>query len=99
MSSDFMHRLAAQPYQTPEIPEHVLWRLAKHGRVAEARMRVVPIGSGRPELRIYVQHPTPEFQLGLSPVVKTNEKLDVLARQQRQLFEPKGLTAVYREDA
>ena len=42
------------------IPEHVIWRLTKNGRHAEARLRVV---AGRPELRIYVQHPTPGFQL------------------------------------
>ena len=54
-------------------------------------MRVVPIGQGRPELRIYVQHPTPEFQL-LWSLVTTDGELEALVCQQRQLFEAKGWT-------
>ena len=64
MSSEFMRRLAASHHEPTSIPEHVIWRLTKNGRLAEARMRMVPIGRGRPELRIYVRHPSPEFQVG-----------------------------------
>ena len=86
-----MRRLAAPPYETAEIPEQLIWWLTKNGRLAEARMRVVPIGQGRPELRIYVQHPTPEFQL-LWSLVTTDGELEALVCQQRQLFEAKGWT-------
>jgi hypothetical protein len=51
------------------------------------------IGNGRPELRIYVQHPTPAFQLLFSMVKATDEELEALARQQRQLFEANGWAA------
>ena len=88
-----MRRLAAPPYEITPIPEHVISRLPKNGRHAEARMRLVPWGDGsRPEFRLYVQHPTPEFQLVTSQVLTTDEELDGLARQQRQLFEAKGWT-------
>jgi hypothetical protein len=96
MSTDFMRGLAAPPDEITPIAEHVIWRLVKNGRFAEARMRIVPIGNGRPELRIYVQHPTPEFQLLTSQLLKTGEELDTLARQQRQLFEAKGWTVEAR---
>ena len=46
-----------------------------------------------PELRMYVQRPSPAFQLGWSHVVTTYEELDAVARQRRQLFEAKGWTA------
>jgi hypothetical protein len=35
------------------LTEHHLWTLRKGERTAEARTRIVPIGDGRPELRIY----------------------------------------------
>ena len=56
MSSDFMRRLQAKAIEDARIPEHVIWRLTKNGRFAEARMRIVPIGSGRPELRNLTCH-------------------------------------------
>jgi len=92
MSSEFQGRMASQPWEPPPIPEHVIWRLTKNSRLAEARMRIVPghRGGDRPEQRIYVQHPTPAFQLPWSQVTTTEDALDALARQQRQLFEAKG---------
>ena len=48
MSSDFVRRLAANRDEPESMPEHVIWRLTKNGRFAEARMRIVPIGRGRP---------------------------------------------------
>jgi len=62
-------------------------------------MRIVPIGNGRPELRIYVQLPTPEFQLLWSMVVQTDEELEALACQQRVLFTDKGWVAPDRDKA
>jgi len=86
-----MRRLTAPPYKTEELQEHVIWRLAKNGRLAEARMRIVPWGAnGRPEFRMWGEHPTAAFQLMFSQVVATDDELDALARQQRQLFEAKG---------
>jgi hypothetical protein len=87
--------MAARPYESLLIDEHVIWRLTKNGRFAEARMRMV---AGRSELRIYVQHPSPEFQPLWSKLTTTSE-LDALARQQRQLFEAKGWTCDDRDDA
>ena len=91
MSSDFMRRLTEYPLEVQAIPEHVIWRLTKNGRFAEARMRMVPWGErSRPEFRMWVQHATLAFQLMFSQVVATDDELEVLARQQRQLFEAKG---------
>ena len=89
MSNEFMRRLKAKAIEDAGILEHVIWRLTKNGRLAEARMRIVPIGNGRPELRTYVQHPTPAFQLLWSKVT-TQDEGNAFARQQRQLFEAKG---------
>jgi hypothetical protein len=41
------------PANPQHLPEHVLWTLRKGGRIAEARTRIVPVGEGLPELRIY----------------------------------------------
>jgi hypothetical protein len=41
MSSDFMRRLEAKGVEDTSIPEHVIWRLTKNGRLAGARMRIV----------------------------------------------------------
>ena len=52
---------------------------------------LVPWGAGsRPEFRLWVQRPTPEFQLMFGQVVTTDDELKALARQQRQLFEAQG---------
>lgn len=93
MSSEFMRRLAPKREPPGDLPEHVIWRLTKNGRHAEARMRLVPWGaSTRPEFRLWIQHPTPAFELATSQIVTTDDELDAIARQQRQLFEAKGWT-------
>lgn len=90
MSSEFMRRMAPA-WDPPNLPEHHVWTLTKNGRTAEARTRMVPIGDGRPELRIYVTRlETGELDLLWSQVLDGGRQVGELAEAKRRDFEAKG---------
>jgi hypothetical protein len=39
---------------------------------------------------LWIQHPTPAFELMTSQIVTSDTELETLARQQRQLLDAKG---------
>ena len=55
----------------PHFPESRVWLKAKNNRLLEARVRFLPLGDYRPELRIYVQGPRCHETLLLSMVLPT----------------------------
>src|SRR5262245_48562508 len=100
MSSEFRKRPAVPLCEMEAIPEQVIWRLTKNGRLAEARKRVVAWGDcTRPEFRLWIQHPTPAFELATRQVVSTDAELEAPARQRRQLFVAKGWTDATEQEA
>jgi hypothetical protein len=95
MSSEWDRRLPLRPADPRVIPEHHLWTLAKDGSRAEARTRMVPIGLGRPELRLYVSsRETGEMMFLWSQVFEDGRQVCELAEAKKKEFEAKG----WRED-
>jgi hypothetical protein len=90
VSSEFERRMNLRPADPREIPEHELWTLTKDGRKSVARTRMVPIGLGRPELRILCSsRETGEMMLLWSQVFEDGRQLGELAEAKRKEFEAK----------
>jgi hypothetical protein len=81
------------PARNPDhIPEHTLWRMRKGEKSAEARTRIVPLGDGVPELRIYMSSTAkiePQHLLW-SMVMRDGRDVGELAQMKQREFEVRG---------
>ncbi len=82
----------SKPRDPRNLPEFVLWRMTKDGRVAEARTRIVPLDDGRPEIRFYVSQSDGTMDLRWSMVLRDGRDVNELAQQKQREFETRGWT-------
>jgi len=91
-------RLTSPP-NPQHLPEHVLWTMRKGGRIAEARTRMVPIGDGLPELRVYMSNgPTVKVtDLLWSQTLKDGRDAGALAEERKSAFLSRGWAAIVEQ--
>ncbi len=78
--------------RSANLPEFVVWRMTKDGRVAEARTRVVPLDDGRPEIRLYLTRSDGMMDLWWSMVLRDGHDVNELAQEKQREFEVQGWT-------
>ncbi len=82
-------RLVDQP-DPRKVPSYELWTMEKNGRERQARVRILPVGSGLLELAIYETRSDGGLDILWSQTLNDGASLYTLAKQTQRHYEVEG---------